>query len=95
MDPDDYEGDDPLPVAAAWVLHDGGHTWAFQRTSDDTDRPILLRALTNAPADVLPADAQRTATQPLGTAPYADFLRRGAEVAESAVSTPLPAEFGA
>lgn len=95
MDPDDYEADDPLPVAAAWVLHEGGHTWAFQRISDDTDRPIEVRALTNAPADALPPDATRKSTKPLGPHSNAAFLRTWAETAATLTATPLPAGLGA
>ena len=95
MDPDDYEDGDPLPVAEAWVFHDNGHTWAFHRTSDDTDRPILLRALTNAPPDAVPKGATRSASIPLGSTPYAEFLRRGAAVAEAMVAAPLPPDLGA
>jgi hypothetical protein len=90
MDPDDYEEDDDLPVAAAWILHHGGHTWAFQRVSDDTDRPIEVRALTDAPAEALPPNATRTGTRALDANFGPEFLRRAAEVARTAPLTRLP-----
>lgn len=95
MDPDDYEEDDDLPVAAAWVFSHGGFTWAFQRVSDDTDRPIEVRALTDAPAEVLPPLATSTGSRPLGPTAGADFLRRAAEVARTAPLTRLPDGLGA
>ncbi len=93
FDEEDYEPEDPKPVAASWVYSDGQRAWIVQRTSDDTDRPIELYCLHFAPTGefALPEGTTSAERTPLPGAPWRERLETAISLAETHDFSVLPA----